>query len=97
MITALTLTYAEEAIGIARAAQKRGLPVVDRRSRSRPTGGCPAGQSLGEAIAQVDAETGGAAAYFMVNCAHPTHFAGVLRRRPWVERLGGLRANALDA
>jgi homocysteine S-methyltransferase len=29
----------------------------------------------------------------MVNCAHPTHFDGVLDG-PWCERIGALRANA---
>ncbi|HKD31854.1 MAG TPA: homocysteine S-methyltransferase family protein, partial [Gaiellaceae bacterium] len=56
-------------------------------------GRLPSGQSLGEAIAQVDAETDAAAEYFMVNCAHPTHFADALEGR-WLERLRGVRANA---
>jgi homocysteine S-methyltransferase len=31
----------------------------------------------------------------MINCAHPTHFDGVLASgAPWLERLRGLRANA---
>ena len=48
-----------------------------------------------EAIEQVDAETDGAAAYFMINCAHPTHFADVLEPgAPALERIRGLRANA---
>jgi S-methylmethionine-dependent homocysteine/selenocysteine methylase len=92
LITALTLAYPEEAIGIARAAQKRDLPVVIAFT-VETDGRLPCGTSLGEAIAHVDAETGGAAAYFMVNCAHPTHFADVLHG-DWVERLGGLRVNA---
>ena len=41
-------------------------------------GRLPSGQTLGEAIEQVDAGSDGAAAYFMVNCAHPTHFIDVL-------------------
>jgi S-methylmethionine-dependent homocysteine/selenocysteine methylase len=58
-------------------------------------GRLPSGQPLRAAIEQVDAETDGNAAYFMVNCAHPTHFAHVLEDgAPWVARLGGLRANA---
>jgi S-methylmethionine-dependent homocysteine/selenocysteine methylase len=58
-------------------------------------GRLPNGMALGEAIEQVDAETDGEAAYFMINCAHPAHFAGALEDgAPWVERLGGLRANA---
>ena len=35
------------------------------------------------------------AAYFMVNCAHPTHFADALAADgAWLQRLVGLRANA---
>ena len=55
----------------------------------------PNGQRLRAAIEQVDAETDSSAAYFMINCAHPTHFAGVLEDDgPWRERIGGIRANA---
>ena len=58
-------------------------------------GRLPSGQPLREAIEQVDAETDAAPAYFMINCAHPTHFAAVLEDGgPWLERIGGLRANA---
>ena len=58
-------------------------------------GRLPSGQSLGEAIEEVDAQTEGAAAYFMVNCAHPTHFADVLEDDGGrVERIRGVRANA---
>ena len=41
----------------------------------------------------MDGETDGAAAYFMVNCAHPTHFEHVLADGG-LERVRGLRANA---
>jgi S-methylmethionine-dependent homocysteine/selenocysteine methylase len=58
-------------------------------------GRLPTGQPLGEAIDRVDVETGGAPAYFMVNCAHPTHFAEVFEESgPWLGRVRGLRANA---
>jgi homocysteine S-methyltransferase len=58
-------------------------------------GHLPDGQSLAEAIMQVDAGSGGAAAYFMVNCAHPDHFGGVLyEQAAWTRRIRGLRANA---
>jgi homocysteine S-methyltransferase len=58
-------------------------------------GRLPSGQALHQAIKQVDAETAGAAAYFMVNCAHPTHFADALEDvGPSVDRIRGLRANA---
>src|SRR3954468_12709900 len=73
MVTVLTLNYVEEATGVARAAAALGLPAVISFT-VETDGRLPTGQELGEAIDQVDGETGGAPAYFMVNCAHPTHF-----------------------
>ncbi len=92
LATGLTMTYPEEAIGIARAARREGIPVVISFT-VETDGRLPNGQTLDEAIALVDAETDSAPEYFMVNCAHPTHFAGVLEGT-WLERLGGLRVNA---
>ena len=58
-------------------------------------GRLPSGQSLAEAIEQVDAETDAAPAYYMINCAHPTHFeACSTADEPWARRIRGLRANA---
>jgi S-methylmethionine-dependent homocysteine/selenocysteine methylase len=94
MVAAVTMTYAEEAVGIVRAARAAGLPVAVSFT-VETDGRLPSGQPLRDAIEQVDAETGGAAAYFMINCAHPTHFERVLEDgAPWLERIGGLRANA---
>ncbi|HEX5610532.1 MAG TPA: homocysteine S-methyltransferase family protein [Solirubrobacterales bacterium] len=94
LVSALTLTYADEAIGIVAAAGAEGVP-VSISFTLETDGRLPSGEELGEAIEKVDAATGGAAAYFMVNCAHPTHFLGVLETGgPWMERLGGIRANA---
>jgi S-methylmethionine-dependent homocysteine/selenocysteine methylase len=94
MVTAVTMTRPEEAIGIARAAQDHGLPAVVSFTL-QTDGRLPDGQPLSAAIECVDVETGGSVAYFMINCAHPTHFAGVLEGdEPWHERIGGLRANA---
>jgi homocysteine S-methyltransferase len=90
MISAITMTYADEAVGIARAA---GPPSVISFT-VETDGRLPSGQPLREAIEQVDAETGSAPAYYMINCAHPTHFEGVLEDGPWLARIGGLRANA---
>jgi len=56
-------------------------------------GRLPTGQPLGEAIAEADRATDAYPAYYMVNCAHPEHFDGVLRE-PWAARIRGLRANA---
>jgi S-methylmethionine-dependent homocysteine/selenocysteine methylase len=94
MVTAITMTYAEEAVGIARAAREAGLPVAISFT-VETDGRLPSGQPLGDAIELVDAETAGAPAYFMINCAHPTHFEAVLESgNGWRERIRGLRANA---
>ena len=93
LITGLTITYAEEAIGIVRAATAVGMPVVIAFT-VETDGRLPSGQALGDAIEEVDRETDGAAAYFMINCAHPTHFLSVLDSPgPW-HRIRGIRANA---
>jgi homocysteine S-methyltransferase len=94
MITAITMTYVEEAIGVVRAATSVGLPVVIAFT-VETDGRLPTGATLGEAITAVDAATGSGPAYYMVNCAHPTHFAGVLDpEQAWTRRIGGIRANA---
>ena len=94
MVTAVTMTHPEEAIGIARAARDHGLPAVISFT-VETDGRLPDGRPLSEAIERVDAETGGSVAYFMINCAHPTHFADVLEEDgAWRERIRGLRANA---
>jgi homocysteine S-methyltransferase len=94
MVTAITMTYVEEAIGVARAAAAAGLPSAISFTLETD-GRLPSGQALGDAIEQVDAETGSAPAYYMINCAHPTHFEAVLEAgAPWVARVGGLRTNA---
>ena len=93
-VTAITMTNAEEAIGIVRAADAAGIPAAISFT-VETDGRLPTGQPLRAAIEQVDAETGGSAAYFMVNCAHPTHFADALELDgAWLQRLVGLRANA---
>jgi S-methylmethionine-dependent homocysteine/selenocysteine methylase len=94
MVTAITMTNIPEAIGVTRAAQAAGMPVVI--SFTVETDGClPTGDSFKDAIERVDAATGGGPAYYMINCAHPTHFEDALSsREPWIRRLRGLRANA---
>ena len=94
MVTAITMTYAAEAVGILRASSNSGLPAAISFT-VETDGRLPSGQALGEAIDQVDRETEHAAAYFMINCAHPTHFEHVLEPdAPWVARVRGVRANA---
>ena len=94
MVTAITMTNSNEAIGVARAATAAGLPVaisftVETDAR------LPTGESLDDAIIAVDSATDRAPAYYMINCAHPTHFGPALDSdEPWVKRIRGLRANA---
>jgi homocysteine S-methyltransferase len=55
----------------------------------------PSGQPRGEAHEQVDDATDVAPAYYLVNCAHPTHFQNVLdMSASWTSRIKGVRANA---
>ena len=94
MIVAVTMTYADEAIGIARAAAAVGMPVAISFT-VETDGRLPSGQALGDAIEQVDAETLSSPAYYMVNCAHPSHFADVVAGGgAWRDRIVGMRANA---
>ncbi len=93
-LTALTMTYPEEAIGIALAARDAGIPVAIAFT-VETDGRLPNGVALHEAIISVDAATDGSPAYFMINCAHPTHFQHVLEGEgKWIERIRGIRANA---
>lgn len=93
-VTAITMTNAEEAIGIVRAAEAAGIPSAISFT-VETDGRLPTGQALREAIEQVDEATGAGAAYFMVNCAHPTHFGPALQHDgQWRQRLVGLRANS---
>jgi S-methylmethionine-dependent homocysteine/selenocysteine methylase len=93
VITAITMNYAEEAIGVTRAAGRAGMPVVISFT-VETDGKLPTGQPLRDAIEQVDTATSAGPAYYMINCAHPTHFEGVLTGGAWLERIRGLRANA---
>ncbi len=94
LVSAITMTYVEEAIGLVQAACRAGMPVVVSFT-TETDGRLPSGQTLGEAVRQVDAATQAAPAYYMINCAHPTHFADVLATgADWTKRIGGLRANA---
>jgi S-methylmethionine-dependent homocysteine/selenocysteine methylase len=94
LVTALTMTYAEEAIGVVRAAQAVGLPVVISFTLETD-GRLPDGSTLQDAIQQVDAATNYGPVYYMINCAHPTHFEDALAAgEAWTHRIRGVRANA---
>jgi S-methylmethionine-dependent homocysteine/selenocysteine methylase len=94
MATAITMTYVDEAIGVTRAANEAGLSVLISFT-TETDGRLPSGQALGDAIEETDAATEDGPAYYMINCAHPTHFEGVLEPgEQWDQRIRGLRANA---
>lgn len=94
MISAITINATGEAIGIARAAQSVGMPCVVSFT-VETDGRLVSGISLREAVEKTDDATGGFPVYYMVNCAHPSHFADALERgEAWTMRIGGIRANA---
>ncbi|GJL86147.1 MAG: homocysteine S-methyltransferase [Micavibrio sp.] len=93
-VTSFTICYVDEAIGIVRAAQNADMPVAIGFT-VETDGRLPSGQPLKEAIEQVDAETNSVPIYYMINCAHPTHFIDVLTDGgEWLERIQAIRANS---
>lgn len=94
MVAAFTMTYPEEATGVVAAARAHGMPVAISFTLET-NGRLPCGETLQGAIERTDGETDGYAAYYMINCAHPSHFEHMLRGGGrWLQRLRGLRANA---
>lgn len=94
MVTGFTINDVNEAVGIAWAAQKFGMPCAISFT-VETDGRLLTGPSLKEAIETTDAMTRSAAAYYMINCAHPSHFESALARgEGWVDRIRGVRANA---
>jgi S-methylmethionine-dependent homocysteine/selenocysteine methylase len=94
MVSAITMNYPEEAIGIALAARDAGMPVVISFT-VETDGKLASGATIGEAVSAVDAATDGYPVYFMINCAHPSHFDDVLPEdEAWLGRIRGVRANA---
>ena len=92
MVTGLTFNQASEATGLVRAARTAGMPVAISFT-TETDGRLPDGQPLRDAIEQVDSETNDETSYYMVNCAHPDHFADALAGG-WAQRIRGIRANA---
>ncbi len=94
MVAALTLNYAQEAIGITRAAQSKNLPVCISFTLET-NGKLPTGESLQQVIQQVDDVTDNGPVYYMINCAHPSHFEHLFEsNEAWLSRLKGVRGNA---
>ncbi len=93
MACAMTFNNIPEAVGVIRAAAAIGIPVsmsltLDGTSRLK------SGPSLREAVEAIDAETGGSAAWFAVNCSHPVEFEPALDGGGWEARLRNIRPNA---
>jgi S-methylmethionine-dependent homocysteine/selenocysteine methylase len=96
MVSAITMNYVEEAMGIARAAGAARLPVVISFT-VETNGKLPTGMRLQEAIELVDNSMSEPPLYYMINCAHPSHFSHQLQAgkdEAWTKRIRGLRANA---
>lgn len=94
MVSAFTMTNLPEAVGIVRAAKRAEMPVAISFTLETD-GKLPTGQTLQEAIETTDAMTSDYPAYYMINCAHPTHFEDVLALgKAWTGRIRGVRANA---
>lgn len=94
LCTAMTINYSNEGLGIAKAAKAWRLPVVISFT-VETDGQLPSGESLKDAIERIDRETDAYPLYYMINCAHPSHFFHRLETAgAWLLRLGGVRANA---
>lgn len=98
VISAWTMTNANESIGIAKAAEPLGLPITISPT-VETNGHLPDGSTLGEFIERVDDATGALPVYYMVNCAHPIHLLPTLeaakaRGETWLRRFRGFRANS---
>jgi len=94
MVAAFTINYADEGIGIADAAKACNMPVAISFTLETD-GRLPSGEGLREALDRTDAATSRYVSYYMINCAHPSHFEEVLRDASGgFQRIRGLRANA---
>lgn len=93
---AVTFNNIPEAVGIARAAARIGIPLgvsftLDSNNR------LASGPGLDEAIIAVDAAAGAARPdFYGINCSHPLEFEPALGSGTWMERLRMLRPNASD-
>lgn len=94
MVSAFTINYLEEAIGITQAAQGADMPVAISFTLETD-GNLPSGDTLKTAIEQVDEATSGYPSYYLINCAHPVHVEHILAAQgSWLDRIHGLRANS---
>ena len=98
MICAYTMNYIEEGLGVVNAAKSFDMPVAISFTIEM-NGHLPSGQTLQEAIEEIDRWTDSYPLYYMINCVHPMHMLEVLKQvnlepDSWVYRIRGIRANA---
>ncbi len=94
MVTAITMTNSDEALGIVLACKEKKTSSVISFTVELD-GNLPSGETLQEAISKIDEATNEYPLYYMINCAHPSHFASRLcGGGEWTARIGGIRANA---
>lgn len=96
VITGTTINYVEEGIGIVRAANSVKLPSIISFT-VETDGKLPSGMSLKQAIKELDESVSEPPIYYMINCAHPTHFVAELEKgqnETWTKRIRGIRANS---
>lgn len=90
---AITFNNIPEAVGVARAAARIGVPLaislfLDSTSK------LSSGASLAEAITAIDRETDQAPEFYLVNCSHPVEYEPAMEAGDWIRRVRGVRPNA---
>jgi len=94
LVSAMTFNNVPEAVGVARATAKAGLP-VSLSFMVTSAGRLLAGPSLKEAVEAVDDQAGDLRPdFYGINCAHPVEFEPALVEGPWLARIRSLRPNA---
>ncbi len=92
---ALTFNNIPESIGVARAAAKIGVPLgisltLDSTSKLN------SGQRLIEAITTIDKETDQSPEFYSINCSHPVEYEPAIEPGEWINRVRGVRPNAIE-
>lgn len=90
---AFTFNNVPEAVGVARAASRIGVPLaisftVDGTAKLR------SGLTFKEAVETVDARTNSAPVFYSINCSHPVEFEPALTPGDWIQRVRAIRPNA---
>jgi homocysteine S-methyltransferase len=92
LVTALTLTNTDEAIGIVQASRELGTPIVISFT-VEVDGRLVDGTTLAGAIAAVDRIA--PPDRYMINCAHTSHILrAIADGGDWLDRIWGVRPNA---